>query len=389
MSSEENKLETINGEKKITPFVNKINNKSIEWGIMLTLQDNLNLRIGTTTWKKYISAAFWNYISTPINFTITLFTAFSAGQSGTDTIYLTKDQLFYILMVTFLLSVINTFFKLKEKAVSNYNACNQYNKFGSQFEDIYFTPILSNKDVLERLYKYKTLQKKINEYNEEENVENVNYLTTLLYYSVNYFFKHRMKRINKDERFWLLDGKPNNVFYPRNRYNVDTERYFIEDFNFVEDVDHNNLYIKFKHRPKNDKEDEWSFKKIWSHKKEKEKEKKDNNIGIEMTMTETSNEKDYPKTNRSIITSTKKSSIDDIENQSCEETKDGDDDYNIDNLFIEYTQTPDIENTSTSTSTSISTNKSNKIRETQTQTYDIDDPSQEEKGYLSYLKSWL
>jgi hypothetical protein len=241
-------IENINGVKKAPPLVKKINNISIEWGIMLTIQDNLNLRIGSTTWKKYISAAFWNYISTPINFTITLFTAFSAGQSGTETIYLTKDQLFYILMVTFLLSVINTFFKLKEKAVLNYNACNQYNKFGSEFEEIYFTPISSDKDVTERLNKYKALQKKINEYNEEENVENVNYLTTVLYYSIKYFFKHRMKRINKDERFWLLDGKPNNYFYPRNRYNVNTSNYFVEDFNFADDVDDNNLYQRFNYR---------------------------------------------------------------------------------------------------------------------------------------------
>jgi hypothetical protein len=386
MSSEENKVENKDEEKKLIPYYNKINNKSIEWGIMLTLQDNLNLRIGTTTWKKYISAAFWNYISTPINFTITLFTAFSAGQSGTETIYLTKDQLFYILMVTFLLSVINTFFKLKEKAVSNYNACNQYNKFGSQFEDIYFTPIKSNDDVVKRLNKYKDLQKKMNEYNEEENVENVNYLTTLLYYSINYFFKHRMKRVNKDERFWLLDGKPNNPFYPRNRYNVDTERYFLEDFNFYEDVDHNNLYIKFNKRPKKDnpqEEHESYFRKIWPHKKEEEK--KDENIGVEMT--ETLNKKDYPKTNRS-IRATKKSSIDsDIENQNGdgEITKEQDEiDYNIGNLFIEYTPTPDIENTSTSTSAS---NKENKLEETQT--YDIEEPAQEEKGYFSYLKSWL
>ena len=248
VSFETNNLETINGIKKSLPIVKKINNTSIEWGIMLTIQDNLNLRIGSTTWKKYISAAFWNYISTPINFTITLFTAFSAGQTGTQTIYLTQDQLFYILMVTFLLSVINTFFKLKEKAVLNYNACNQYNKFGSEFEEIYFTPINSDKDVIERLNKYKELQKKINEYNEEENVENVNYLTTLLYYSIKYFFKHRMKRVNKDERFWLLDGKPNNYFYPRNRYFVNTENYFVEDFNFADDVDPNNIYTRFKYR---------------------------------------------------------------------------------------------------------------------------------------------
>ena len=75
----------------------KINNLSPNWGIMLTIQSNLNLRIGTQSWKKYLSAAFWNYISTPINFTITLFTALSAGQTGTQGTFLTQNQLFYIL----------------------------------------------------------------------------------------------------------------------------------------------------------------------------------------------------------------------------------------------------------------------------------------------------
>ena len=57
-----------------------IDNLSPTWGIMLTVQDNLNLRIGMQLKKKYFKAGFWNYISTPINFAITLFTALSAGQ---------------------------------------------------------------------------------------------------------------------------------------------------------------------------------------------------------------------------------------------------------------------------------------------------------------------
>jgi hypothetical protein len=83
--------------KLIDSSNNRINNYSPDWGIMLTLQGSLNLRIGTQAWKKYISAAFWNYISTPINFTITLFTALTAGQTGTQTTYLTEKQLFIML----------------------------------------------------------------------------------------------------------------------------------------------------------------------------------------------------------------------------------------------------------------------------------------------------
>ena len=77
-----------------------IDNLSPTWGIMLVVQDNLNLRIGIQVKKKYFNAAFWNYISTPINFAITLFTALSAGQTGSSTTLVTKSQLFYILVTT-------------------------------------------------------------------------------------------------------------------------------------------------------------------------------------------------------------------------------------------------------------------------------------------------
>lgn len=93
-----------NNDKKTNNLLNnddRINNASPDWGIMQTLQSSLNLKIGTQAWKKYISAAFWNYISTPINFTITLFTALTAGQTGTQTTYLTEKQLFIMLFVSF------------------------------------------------------------------------------------------------------------------------------------------------------------------------------------------------------------------------------------------------------------------------------------------------
>ena len=99
-----------------------IDNLSPTWGIMLTVQDNLNLRIGMQLKKKYFNAGFWNYISTPINFTITLFTALSAGQTGSGSNFLNQSQLFYVLLSTFVLSIVNTFFKLREKAEINYTS---------------------------------------------------------------------------------------------------------------------------------------------------------------------------------------------------------------------------------------------------------------------------
>ena len=201
----------ISSEGLNTDFV--IDNLSPIWGIMLTVQDNLNLRIGTQLKKKYFNAGFWNYISTPINFTITLFTALSAGQTGSGSTFLTTDQLFYVLLATFILSIINTFFKLKEKADINYNSAKSWELYAATFEKIYFTPIEKNEDVSKKLNEYNQLIYKINEEYVEETVEYVNYITEL------FFYLFRLCRIYKDyrhlgikQRHWILDGSTVNFY---------------------------------------------------------------------------------------------------------------------------------------------------------------------------------
>jgi hypothetical protein len=193
-----------------------IDNLAPTWGIMLTVQDNLNLRIGMQLKKKYFNAGFWNYISTPINFTITLFTALSAGQTGSGSNFLNQDQLFYVLLTTFILSIINTFFKLKEKADINYTSAKMWEQYAATFEQIYFTPINTNGDVSIRLQQYNKLVQKINAEYVEETVEYVNYITELFFY----FF--RLCRIYKDyrylgikRRYWVLDGASPD-FYVKN-----------------------------------------------------------------------------------------------------------------------------------------------------------------------------
>lgn len=181
-----------------------IDNLSPVWGIMLVVQDNLNLRIGIQVKKKYFNAAFWNYISTPINFAITLFTALSAGQTGSNATFLTEPQLFYILVATFILSTINTFFKLREKADINYTSAKMWESYAARFEHIYFTPIT---DIESRLEDYNSLVTQINNEGVEESVEYVNYITELIFYLCQLCRKtadHRYLNINR--RHWMLDG---------------------------------------------------------------------------------------------------------------------------------------------------------------------------------------
>jgi len=219
---------------EVNSIVGYIDNSKPLWGIMLTLQENLNLKIGTQIWKKYINAAFWNYISTPINFTITLFTAMSAGQTGTDSNYLTKDQLFYILFISFILSIINTFFKLKDKAILNYDSLKKYQDFGAEFEKIYFTNIQNETILLKKYYCYLDLQSKLNTYESTGSIEQVNYITEVIYLMVKCCFSNRMKRINYRERFWVLDGRPKDEY--KHNYYANVKRQYKHNFDIVERI---------------------------------------------------------------------------------------------------------------------------------------------------------
>ena len=201
-----------------------IDNLSPTWGIMLVIQDNLNLRIGIQVKKKYFNAAFWNYISTPINFAITLFTALSAGQTGSSATFLNQSQVFYILVATFVLSTINTFFKLREKADINYTCAKMWESYAATFEGIYFTPITSMDDVECRLRNYNELINRINTGKIEETVEYVNYITELIYYCCQICRKSADPRhLSIHRRHWILDG----ISYER--YLEEARSYPVED----------------------------------------------------------------------------------------------------------------------------------------------------------------
>lgn len=205
VSEETEKISIISSEGVNETYI--IDNLSPTWGIMLTVQDNLNLLIGTQLKKKYFNAGFWNYISTPINFTITLLTAFSTGQTGSGSKFLTETQLFYVLLTTFILSIINTFFKLKEKAEINFESAKKWKLYAATFENIYFTPINKNGDVEKRLNEYNELINKINSEYVEETVEYVNYITEMFFclFKICRIYKD-YRHLNIKRRHWILDG---------------------------------------------------------------------------------------------------------------------------------------------------------------------------------------
>jgi hypothetical protein len=191
-------------------FLNsEIDKKSHLFKIMICQQEVLNKRIGTQAWKKYLSAAFWNYITTPINFSITLLTAIATGQAATANI-LTPQQTLIILFVTFVLTTTNSFFKLNTKMNLNFEAARRYYSFGTKFEEIYYKPLFTNNCVDKKLKSYNTLHDNINKYMLSETIENQNYITEILYsFVMRTSYVTKSKWINEKERHRELDGDQN------------------------------------------------------------------------------------------------------------------------------------------------------------------------------------
>ena len=198
-------------EQKPLYLKSNISNDTHLYNMMILRQEVLNKRIGTQAWKKYLSAAFWNYITTPINFCITLLTAIATGQAATgdSSSYkiLSPQQTLIILFVTFILTTTNSFFKLNTKMTLNFEAARCYYEFGTQFEIIYYTPIYTDACIEAKLVQYNILHQKINKYMLSETIENQNYLTELVYkIAMKTSFGNFSKWINKAERHSELDG---------------------------------------------------------------------------------------------------------------------------------------------------------------------------------------
>ena len=202
-------------------FLNsEVDKNSHLFKMMILQQEVLNKRIGTQAWKKYLSAAFWNYITTPINFSITLLTAIATGQAATANI-LSPRQTLIILFVTFVLTTTNSFFKLNTKMNLNFEAARRYYSFGSKFEEIYYAPLFTNRCVDIKLKNYNTLHDNMNKYMLSETIENQNYVTEILYNIVmKTSYMNKSKWINLKERHNELDGvdnKENDTYSIANR----------------------------------------------------------------------------------------------------------------------------------------------------------------------------
>ena len=114
---------------------------------IMRCSNNINNDTGFYWWKMYTYSAFWSVTSTPINLSITVFTALTTAQTTTGSL-VGENISAAIGILTLILSVINTFFKPYANLMLNQNMKEKWADIGIEYEDIYHS--VAHNDVEKR-----------------------------------------------------------------------------------------------------------------------------------------------------------------------------------------------------------------------------------------------
>lgn len=179
--------------------------------LMENLEDKLDGEIGNMWWKVYIASAFWSNISTPINLSITLLSAITAGQATTNNL-LSSSTFMKLSIAQAMISTLNTFFRPHNQFMQNMEVLKKINEYGFRFEDIYYSPNVSYEDTKRRYTGYKELMIEYQKYKNTMSPEQQNYLTDLIYYiSIHTCLIWDSKWLSVDLKYIEDGNKPNNI----------------------------------------------------------------------------------------------------------------------------------------------------------------------------------
>ncbi len=180
---------------------------------MKEVEMKLNNEIGYRFWKRYINAAFWSYVSMPINLSITMMTALSTGQATTNNL-LPKDLYVNISLATLVMSVLNTYFRPYIQMTKNMELMNKWNELGCQFEAIIYSENKYLEHVEQRIAKYEELMKEVNELKKTETLDTQNFLTDSIYFgirSVGWGLKDRDSWLSLDESYKAANHEKHKI----------------------------------------------------------------------------------------------------------------------------------------------------------------------------------
>lgn len=146
------------------------------------IETKLNKSLFIAWNRKYIGYLFWNNIGTPINLFITILTAISAS-SGSGASFITERQNTILQFTVLIISAINTFFRPYVKSNEHIKFIQEIQKFGTEFDSIYYTPKASavTEDYITFKQKYQELFIRFNKYQSEKSLEHKNLFVDIIY----------------------------------------------------------------------------------------------------------------------------------------------------------------------------------------------------------------
>ena len=139
----------------------------------------INQDIGFSWWKRYIAAAFWANISTPLNFGITLLTAITTGQAASQNL-ISKKTTLTLSVIALVTSTLNTFFRPHDQMTTHLAEMKQWTIFGTKLDILYYQPDDTIEQLQEKLKTSYELFNEINIYHVNKTFKN-NFITDLIH----------------------------------------------------------------------------------------------------------------------------------------------------------------------------------------------------------------
>lgn len=170
-------------EDSVHTYVFIDENPQVLFENMKTLEHYLNQILARQWWQKYIAAAFWSNMSTPVNLTIMLLTTLTTGQATTNNL-LSTESFVSVSIASLILSVINTFFRPHAQMNDNLEVMRKWQSLGLKFERVFYSKNHDKNDYERKLKDYAKLQKEVHSLQNAPNPTNQNFFTDLIYYIV-------------------------------------------------------------------------------------------------------------------------------------------------------------------------------------------------------------
>lgn len=164
------------------------------------LEDKLDRMLGFYYWRTYWATSMWANLSTPLNLTITIFTALMASHSSSSTSFISNELNTTINLVTFLLSIINSYFSPQKELNETNDYLGKWLDCGNDFEATVYSEI-QNED---KISKYQDILKNANELRKIQYISKRNFVTDLIHLIIRNLFMGGNDR-------WMKDG--NHEFY--------------------------------------------------------------------------------------------------------------------------------------------------------------------------------